>query len=67
MVNLVLLMSSMTSSMLLSSGMHLSQYKEFRSGIMSDWIPFGLLGDWKPNGLSSTSGRNDEVDYKLRF
>jgi hypothetical protein len=67
MVNHVPLMSSMSSSKLLSSGIHLSWHREFRSGVLSDWIPVRLLDDWKPTGGSSTSSHNDEVDYKLYF
>jgi hypothetical protein len=63
MVNPVSLTLSMTSSKLLSSGMHLSGRRDCRSGIPLDWIPVGLMDDWKPPGKSS---RNDEMDDKFR-
>jgi hypothetical protein len=66
MVNPVLLMLSMTSSKLLSSGMHLSGRRDCRSGIPLDWIPVGLMDDWKPSGKARTSSRNDEMDGKFR-
>jgi len=68
MVNLVgSLKSSMTSSKLLSLGMHPSRRRECRLCILSDWSAFGLLDDWKPTGSSCILGGNDEMDYKFTF